>query len=259
MVGDSIDPTSDRAAYRQIADILRATILSGESPPGAKLPSERELMEEYGAARGTVRQAIATLQSEGLVEVQHGRGVFVRRRPPAYPRLAYDRLARHHRSAGKAPFLAEADDRGLQPGVEVLDVSPGPAPADVARRLNLEQGATVLVRRRRYLANGLSLQLATSYLPLDLVRGTPICEKNPGPGGIYARLEELGHRLLRFTEDVSARMPLDEETRLLRLAPGVPVLEVMRTAYSDQHVALEVCHTVMAADRYVLSYELPAG
>ena len=77
-----IDPRSDRAAYRQIADQLRNAMQNGAVEPGAQLPSERVLMEEYGAARGTVRQAISILRSEGLVTVEHGRGVFVRRQPP---------------------------------------------------------------------------------------------------------------------------------------------------------------------------------
>ena len=55
-----IDPTSDRPIYRQIADHLRAAILGGELGAGARLPSERALMETYEAARGTVRQAIGS-------------------------------------------------------------------------------------------------------------------------------------------------------------------------------------------------------
>ena len=49
---------------------------------------------------GTVRQAIATLRAEGLIDIEHGRGAFARRRPPVR-RLAYDRFARRHRDAGK--------------------------------------------------------------------------------------------------------------------------------------------------------------
>ena len=77
----------------------------------------------------------------------------------------------------------------------------------------------MLVRRRRYLADGEPMEIATSYLPLSLVEGSPITKENTGPGGIYARLEELGHRLQRFTEDVTARMPLPEEVRVLHLSP----------------------------------------
>ncbi len=252
-----IDPTSDRPAYLQIADHLRAAIVKGELEAGAQLPSERELMASYGAARGTVRQAIAALRAQGLIDVQHGRGAFVRTQPPVR-RLAHDRFARRHRDAGKAAYLAELEAEGRRPEVEVLAIDSAPATPEVARRLQLPEGAQVLVRRRRYLADGQPMELATSYLPWDLVAGTKIGEPNPGPGGIYARLEEIGHRLKRFTEDVSARMPLPEEARALQLPVGVPVFVLVRTAYDSEDRPVEVCDTTMAADRYVLSYELPA-
>jgi GntR family transcriptional regulator len=81
---------------------------------------------------------------------------------------------------------------------------------------------------------------------------------NPGPGGIYARIEEAGHRLARFTEDVTARMPTPEESHALRLMAGSPVLALVRVAFDIDDVPVEVCDTVMSADHYVLAYELPA-
>src|SRR5215217_2929143 len=113
-MSSGIDPTSDRPAYRQIADHLRAAILSGQLGAGAQLPSERALMDIYEAARGTVRQAIATLRTEGLVDIEHGRGAFVRRRPPVQ-RKAYDRFARRHREAGKAAYLIALRRRAAAP------------------------------------------------------------------------------------------------------------------------------------------------
>ncbi len=254
---DPLDRTSDRAAYRQIADQLRHEILHGELEAGSQLPSERSLMDLYGAARGTVRQAVSLLRAEGLIDVEHGRGAFVRPRPPIR-RLAHDRFARRHREAGKAAFLAELEAEGRTAGIEVLEVGPQAASGEVADRLNLARGDWVLVRRRRYLADAEPVELATSYLPWELVKGTPITEPNPGPGGIYARLEDLGHKLARFSEEVTARMPLPDETRALRLGPGMPVFRLIRTAFDHRGQAVEVCDTVMAADRYVLSYELPA-
>jgi GntR family transcriptional regulator len=140
----------------------------------------------------------------------------------------------------------------------VLEVTPGPAAPEIARLLQVAEGSQVLVRRRRYLADGQPMELATSYLSWELVQGTKIAESNTGPGGIYARLEAMGHRLKRFTEDVRARMPLPEETRALQLPPGVPIIALVRVAYDHRDRPVEVCDTVMAADRYVLSYELPA-
>ncbi|MFE1781405.1 UTRA domain-containing protein, partial [Streptomyces sp. NPDC059506] len=102
------------------------------------------------------------------------------------------------------------------------------------------------------------VEFAVSYLPLDIARGTPIAEPNPGPGGIYARLEELGHRLDHFDEEIRARMPSPDEVKTLRLAAGVPVIHLIRTAHDTAGRAVEVCDTVMAADAYVLAYRLPA-
>ncbi|MGH8887678.1 MAG: winged helix-turn-helix domain-containing protein [Egibacteraceae bacterium] len=65
---------------KRIADDLRRATDAGELAPGSRLPSERELARSYGTARNTARQAIQILLGEGLVEAQHGRGVFVRPR-----------------------------------------------------------------------------------------------------------------------------------------------------------------------------------
>src|SRR5215213_8982059 len=73
-----IDPSADRAVFRQLADLLRNQIQSGQLGPGDPLPSELRLAQEYGISRTTVRQAIAQLRTEGLVSVERPRGTFVR-------------------------------------------------------------------------------------------------------------------------------------------------------------------------------------
>jgi len=77
-----IDHASDRAVYKQIADQLREAIAKGRLREGAQLPSEKQLMDHYGVARMTVRNALRILQDEGLTTAEHGRGVYVRDRPP---------------------------------------------------------------------------------------------------------------------------------------------------------------------------------
>jgi GntR family transcriptional regulator len=64
--------------------------------------------------------------------------------------------------------------------------------------------------------------------------------------------------LERFTEEVHARMPTPDEARVLKLASGIPVFRLIRTAYDMDGRAVEICDTIMAADAYVLNYELPA-
>lgn len=231
--------------------------MSGELAEGAKLPSERELTERYATTNKTVREALGVLRAEGWTDAQRGIGVFVRSHQSAHSRAA-DRFRRAHRERGKAAFTVETEAEQRSPRVEVSSVGPEPAPAHVADLLGVSPGDDVLVRRRRYLADDEPMETAVSYVPLALARGTAIEREDTGPGGIYARLEELGHRLERFTEQIRARMPLPDEARALRLGSGVPVFNLVRVAYADDGTPVEVCDTVMAADRYVLAYELPA-
>jgi GntR family transcriptional regulator len=257
VLAETIDPSSDRAVYKQIADHLRAAIGKGRLREGDQLPSEAQLMSHYGVARMTVRNALRVLQDEGLITAEHGRGVYVRARPPVR-RLASDRFAQRHRKEGKAAFVIESEQTGAAGSVDMIQVSQSRPPAGVAGRLRLAEGEETVIRSRRYLLDGRPVETAVSYIPADLAAGTPIADPNPGPGGIYARLEETGHVLDRFTEDVSARMPTPEEARLLQLGPGVPVFRLVRTAYDIDGRAVEVCDTIMAADAYVLAYDLPA-
>jgi DNA-binding GntR family transcriptional regulator len=63
--------------YRQLADLLRAMITSGEIPPHGALPSIPYLRQEHGIAEGTVKKAIRVLKDEGLVVSVPGKGTFV--------------------------------------------------------------------------------------------------------------------------------------------------------------------------------------
>src|SRR6516165_3804854 len=234
--GLAVDPGSDRAVFRQIADQLRAAIQSGRLSEGDRLPSEAQLMDHYGVARMTIRNALQLLETEGLTRAEHGRGVYVRRKPPVR-RLASDRFARRHRKEGKAAFLAESEQFGARPDVDMIRVKEMEAPSEVSERLN--HTGPVIVRSRRYSLDGTPVETATSYIPADIARETPIADPNPGPGGIYARLEELGHTLERFTEEVTARMPTEAEVRLLALMPGVPVFRLVRTAFDLEGRAVE--------------------
>lgn len=253
----ALDKADDRPPYRQIAAALREAIKLGRLVPGDRLPSESELVDRYGVARMTARQAIQELRTEGLVVSEHGRGVFVRS-VPVVRRLASERFARKHREQGKAAFSVEAEKTGYTARVDRIDVHEAPAANEIAERLGIEPGEPIVIRDRRYLANGEPVETAVSYIPAELARGTAITEHDSGPGGIYARLEENGHTLDHFVEEVAARMPTPDERRALQLSPGVPVLTVLRTAYDTSGRAVEVCDTVKAAYAYVLEYDFPA-
>jgi DNA-binding transcriptional regulator YhcF (GntR family) len=76
----SLDPADPRPPYRQVADALRAAILTRKLKPGDKLPSQAELADRYKVARMTIQQALRELRSEGLTVSRQGSGVYVRER-----------------------------------------------------------------------------------------------------------------------------------------------------------------------------------
>ena len=251
-------PGDRRPASRRIADELREQITRGDLPPGGRLPSERELARRYGTARNTAREALGILAAEGLVVAQHGRGVFVRTRPPLM-RLGADRYSRQAREqTGLSPFRSEVTRQGRTPHAECRSITRIPAPAEVAERLGLPPDTLVVARENRYLADGQPVQVGITYIPVEVAAASPVATAtNLGPGGIYARFEELGHRIAHIREEITARMPNPAETTGLAIPPGVPVLELLHTSYNPDHQPFEVTRLVLRADLNGLDYHIP--
>lgn len=100
--------------------------------------------------------------------------------------------------------------------------------------------------------------LATAYLPYELVAGSAITRPDTGPGGIYARLSDLGHAPVHFREEVRGRLPTRVEAAQLGMSVERPVLKVCRTAYSADGQAVEVQEMTLDSASYVLDYEFDA-
>jgi GntR family transcriptional regulator len=83
VVDNRIDPIAPLPPYRQIADILRRRIESGQYQPDTRIPTESELVEAFEVARTTARRAIAVLRDEGLIYTVPQRGSYVARRSSA--------------------------------------------------------------------------------------------------------------------------------------------------------------------------------
>ncbi|GGM52960.1 GntR family transcriptional regulator [Dactylosporangium sucinum] len=242
------------ASYRRIVDDLRRIIESGELGEGSKLPGVREIATRYGVPTGTVSRAIAELAAAGLVQAKRRGGTYVRRFA-AIPRSSPGRLAKERWLGGETIQDADTKDRRRE-----LNTSTGetPAPDWVAAALGVAAGEPVAFRDRRYAVDERFVQLATSYLPVDIARGTQIMHTDTGPGGTYARLAEIGHRPVRFTEYLRARMPSPEETDRLELPVGTPVFEITRHAFNEEGRCVEINRMILDGMAYLLDYSFPA-
>jgi GntR family transcriptional regulator len=244
-------------SWQAVADHLREAIAEGRYAPGGRLPSGNDLMEEFGVSRQTVQTAVDRLRDEGLVLSVNGVGWFVTERRPVI-RLARNRLSRAEWQAGRGPFMSDAQASGFEAAVTVK-IRREPATVDVAGWLDVDPGTQVVVRERIMRADGKVVQLATSFLPVQIAGGSQIEQADTGPGGTYARLAELGHAPDRFTEAVSARRAAADEAPLLQVAVGAPVLAVTRVAYDASGHAVEVNRMILHADLYELIYQIDAG
>ncbi|ETK35391.1 GntR family transcriptional regulator [Microbispora sp. ATCC PTA-5024] len=238
--------------YRRIADRLREQIMSGTLGDGDRLPGENALMAEYGIARATARQALAVLINEGLAVPRRGSGVYVRLFRPIR-RHGSRRLSRQQWGQGTA--IWDSDARGRAYTVDEIQIQREAAGEQAAQVLGAQE---VWVRRRRYSVDGRPVQLAVSHFPADLVEGTAITLPDTGPGGVYARLGDLGHTPVHFTEEVRARMPLPGEAELLGLPAGNPVIVISRVAYAVGGVPVELNEMTLDAASYVLQYDFEA-
>lgn len=247
-----------RPASRRIADELRAAIERGDLAPGTKLPSERQLAANYSTARNTAREAIGILEAEGLVVPEHGRGVFVRNRRPLM-RLGANRYSRQLREhTGLSPFRIEVMKQGRSPRTECRSVTRTAAPSEVAERLPLAAGEQVVRRENWYFADDEPVQIGVTFIPEHIVDGSPLAtETTLGRGSIYARFEDLGYRITRIREEISARMPTPAEASGLAMPRGVPVIEVLHTSVDEHGQPFEVTRFVMRADLNGLDYDIP--
>lgn len=129
-----IDTTSERARYRQLADILRERISSGEWEPDHSLPSEATLGHEYQVSQATVRRALAVLRAEGLVESVRGMPWRVRERGET----TVVTLGPGDRVRARVATREDQDRHGVPEGVPVLVVSSPGRPDRVFRADEVE-------------------------------------------------------------------------------------------------------------------------
>jgi GntR family transcriptional regulator len=119
-----------------------------------------------------------------------------------------------HQQEGRPGFAAQMEEQGHTSRQAILEVGTVPAPAAVAQRLGVHEGADVVRRRLRFVVDDLHVQLVRVYYPPQLVAGSKLEQPVQIPDGVHAELRRLGVRVTRFVEDfMGARLPHSDEER----------------------------------------------
>lgn len=217
------------AAYQRIAAELRAQIAAGELAPDSQLPTEHVLADRWGVSRQTVRNGISVLVSEGLVVARRPLGHFVRRREQMnyYPQEESRVAARPEMDV----FVQQITAEGRQPA-QTIDVSLVQATADVASRLQVDQGTLVVARRRVRYINGQPVNINDSHFPMEIVKDSAIMSPTDVKVGTNQLLADLGYPQVRATDEIFIRMPSPDQIHRLDLGPGTPVAIHYVTGYA---------------------------
>lgn len=243
------------SGYKELADDLRRRIDSGEFSTGETLPKITHLMEEYGLARQTVRDAIGLLADEGLVVAIRKRGTVVRHRTPV--RVPLSRYRQTVTPGGtKGPWETATAAQGLNGHMKLIDVIETEADDALARLLEVSLGADLICRRRHALIHPDDVvQIQHAWYPQHIAKTAGIAGTAKIVGGIYRALTVAGHPPATATETVRSRTPTKEEASKLCISGKVSVLTIERVTKDRTGRPLEVLRVVGPADRIELCYD----
>ncbi|MFJ4921013.1 GntR family transcriptional regulator [Streptomyces sp. NPDC088725] len=221
-----------QALYRKVAADLGRQIGEGRYGSGGRLPAEGELAEEYGVSRGTVRQAMALLRSEGLVASRRGtrRVVIGTSRPQSFGELL--------------SFTRWARSMDEEPGGRIVAVDTGPADETERTRLRLPEGADVCrVRRLRTLSGRPAMVERTVYPPAV---GELVVELPPDTVSYTVALEERGVLFADVQHTIDLCRADAEDARLLGCRTGDALLRERRVGTDPAGTPIE-----WSEDRYL--------
>lgn len=223
----------------QVREYVRSLVAGGT--PGSPAPSERELVNLFGVARMTVRQAMDALVVEGLLERIPGRGTFVARpRRTATPVMSYTEEMRR---------------RGMLPESVTLLARREQAGPGVARALGITPGDAVIHWKRLRRADGLPMCVEDAYLNEVLLPGFL---QGGMPTSLYLELATRGLRPTWVEDNITADVASDEEAGHLEVEAGGAVLRQQRRAFAEDR-AVEVSRSAYRADRFTLRLQLGLG
>lgn len=229
--------------YYQLKEKLTEAIINGDWSVGAMIPSERELSEQYGISRMTVRQALSEMVKEGLLVRKKGKGSFV-----AEPKINQE-LAR------LTSFTEDMRSRGYLPDSRIKAIDIQEASIVIQDYLSLKTGAKVIVVERIRLANSQPMAYEVSHLPLS--RFPDLQDHILDAKSLYRLLEERYHITISYArQTLEAGLSDAVVSKILEIPHASPVLLINRVTYDAEHLPFEYVKSIYRGDRYKFIVEL---
>jgi len=234
-----VDPHSPIPLYHQVYLDLRQMIQRGVISPGDMLPPEMDICQAYSVGRQTVRQAIARLVDEDLVERFAGRGTFIRKQP-SHTQFFLDRS-----------FSQQMREMGRTPHSRLLSQQAGAVDLDIPA-LQAYQGKPCLTLERLRLGDAEPICHQTSTILRERCVG--IEEQDFTKQSLYETLATRYQLMINRIDHVVRAVAADDyRAELLQVEEGTPLLFVGTTTYLDDGELIEYSASYYRADRYEYS------
>lgn len=202
------------SVYKSIADDLRQRIASGQLAPGDDVPTEGELAQQWNTSRGPIRNALAELRSEGLIETTRGRPSRVVRRKA------------HQAVDVSIPFTKWAREMGAEPGAHTQEVSLRRADDDHVELLRIEPGDLIVEVTRLRTLDGRPTMLERLAFIEEV--GRVLFDVDLDTVSITDYLAERGHPYAEVDHEIDAVAADELDARLLEVELGSPILRLRR-------------------------------
>ncbi len=234
-----INPKSQMPLHVQIKDCLNEEIRLGKLE--GKIPSERELMDIFSVSRTTVREAVAALDREGVVEKRHGKGTFVCLRPVQEQWL------------GNISTFSETIARaGMKPGAKLLSKEIKSSPQFIT---DMFGGQEFYVIERLRSADDKIIAIERKCFEVGV--GLKLANYNLNDTNIYKLLEaNLGITPWTAEQTVTSNKPSKEDAALLGISKNSSVLVIERLTRDPEGVLIEFVNTIFRADKYSVNIQM---
>jgi GntR family transcriptional regulator len=223
--------------YYQLMDRLRELIEKENWKPGDRIPSENQLMDEYGVSRNTAKKAIEELVQEGILYRIQGKGTFV-----AKPKLQQSLM-------GFYSFSKVLKENGLHPKDIILKIEEVKPSRKIIDALQLDENENVIEVKRLRCANDDPYILESSFIPKSVVTDIEHLKK-VGEISLYdlfaQQFKVVVSRAKEAFEPVLIRA---EESGYLQTKEGRPALLLERIAYDTVERPVEFCISIVRGDR----------
>lgn len=230
--------------YLQLISVFHDNIKAGIWKEGQKLPSEKELAEQYGVSVITVRLALENLSEESVINKIQGKGSFVNKSPDSKYNLRFSDLK---------SFTEKQSQLNYNAGARLLGVKKRRAARYEANIFEIPEDGNVVEIIRIRTVNDIPTMISTMVVNEEL--GNWLSEQELS-GSVYDLLRKRGIILKVGKETIEAAMPTKEQSKILSLPLNTPVLLSERISYDEHGNVIYITKSVINSNLMKITVEI---